>query len=134
MYHTKQQEILMDYFKEHKQLGFSVEELFSVPQVCESMGKSTVYRLVEKLVKAQKLKRLTSSDSRRIAYQFMDIECEHHLHLICGSCGKMLHAENGLSQSIATQIETDSSFVIDSTRTILYGTCGNCLIRQEKHR
>lgn len=130
MYHTKQQEILMDYFKEHKQGSFSVEELYCVPEVCGSMGKSTVYRLVEKLVKTQKIKRLTSANSRRISYQFVDTQCENHLHLICASCGKMLHAEDELSQRIAKQVKEDSSFVIDNTRTILHGTCGRCLTEE----
>ncbi|MFV0516008.1 MAG: Fur family transcriptional regulator [Aminipila sp.] len=128
MYNTKQQDILLNFLKDNRENSYTVDELFNVEKVSLNMGKSTIYRLVEKLVKANSIKKIKSNNKRRVSYQFIDMECHNHLHLICGKCGEVIHANEKILQDITKQLKDSNFFVMDNIKTDIYGTCQKCTI------
>jgi len=130
-YQTEQRKTLVDFMKKNRESSFTIEELVirmqsdlasgSVP------GKSTVYRLMQKIVSEGTVKRFVKGNSRQFVYQITG--CEHfdkHLHLKCVECGKLFHMSNQLSDDVFKQIFADSNFSIDEEQTVLFGKCAEC--------
>jgi hypothetical protein len=69
-YETKQRRILLDYLNAHPDRGFSVEELYDgllSEQALEAIpGKSTIYRLIARLVQENLVKRFAVGNGARL--------------------------------------------------------------------
>lgn len=128
-YNTKQKEILLHFFKENKDSQYSVNEI--AENICEkfNIGKSTVYRLVKELISAGTIRCFHSQNSNISLYQYADKHsgCEHHLHLKCNSCQKIIHLECEHSEMLKDHISLIHNFNIDTTSSVLYGYCNSCV-------
>jgi Fur family transcriptional regulator, ferric uptake regulator len=133
-YETRQRRILLDYLTEHPDRGFSIEELYEclfdeyppdrVP------GKSTLYRLVAKLVAEGLVKRFSGGQGRIFAYQIVACEkCDAHLHLKCTACGGLYHMDHAASERIMNEVLSRSDFSLDEKETVLFGVCKGCKSR-----
>lgn len=130
-YRTMQKRALIDFMTEHSETAFSAEEL-SEKMKNESLeiipGKSTVYRLLQKLVEEGMVKRMVSGNSRKFVYQIVSGKhCDSHLHLKCTSCGKLLHMDDGESNKLLMQVLEKNRFTIDERQTVLLGRCIGCV-------
>ncbi len=127
-YNTKQKEILINFFKENKDSQFSVNEI--ADNICNkfSIGKSTVYRLVKELTESGIIRCFYSRTSNMSLYQYADKHtgCEHHLHLKCNNCQKIIHLECEHSEMLKDHISLIHNFNIDTTSSVLYGYCNSC--------
>ena len=130
-YRTVQKRILTDYLTKHCEEAFTVEELAEkikdggytdgVP------GKSTIYRLIQKLVDDGVVKRFVKGNSRRFVYQIAAGEhCNSHLHLRCIECGRLLHMDDDESLEILARVLKQNNFSIDEKKTVLLGKCAEC--------
>lgn len=131
VYDTQQRRILLDFLARHPDRGFSVEELLgalSAELPRESLpGRSTLYRLVAKLVDEGLIKRFSETHSRRVQYQI--VACKQacaHLHLKCTTCGGLYHMDHALSEQIVCEVLQNSAFSLDEKETVLFGVCRNC--------
>ena len=93
-YKTEQKKAVIDFFRENS------ERHFSVAEVCDAVssngtGKSTVYRQISKLFESGVLRRFETPDSKMFVYQYADSDknCEHHYHLKCVKCGRLIHMD-----------------------------------------
>lgn len=130
-YETQQRRVLLDFLKEHPDRGFSIEELYEAIAACclpdQLPGKSTLYRLIPKLVSEGLVKRFAGDRGRRFLYQIVACdECQAHLHLKCTACGNLLHLDHAASEQIKGELLEQSAFSLDQKETILYGICKNC--------
>lgn len=126
-YKTCQRKVLADFFKEHCDRYFSVEEIAESLCGRENISKSAVYRNIDKLVQEGSLQKTAEEGSRRFLYRYVDSEsCTSHLHLKCLSCGSVLHMSDSETDMILEKVRKDSSFVIDGKKTVLYGMCEKC--------
>ena len=133
-YQTQQKTLLLDYMARH------AEDTLSMEEVAEGLksdlgdkapGKSTVYRLVNRLVEEGTVRRFNADDSRRSLYQIVGGKnCHHHLHMKCTQCGKLVHMNDEQSERIIEQIYGDSSFAVNQEQTTLYGSCAECSKRK----
>ena len=124
-YHTSQRKSLLNFLKENSQRAFTIEEIVEALND-GSISKSTVYRLMTKLVEESLVHRTVKGNSRSFVYQYISDEtCENHLHIKCTDCGKVYHLDTGVSSIIRNDIRSNTSFEIDS-HTVLLGKCGNC--------
>ena len=90
-YNTPMRTELVAFFERNR------DRALTLPAICDALlvdghGKSTVYRLVAKLVESGCVRRLSDPATREITYQFIGSgSCAEHLHLKCVGCGKLIH-------------------------------------------
>ena len=131
-YHTEQKKLLIEYLSEHKDNSFTIDEITEGIQrsvsdnVCPP-GKSTVYRLINKLLEEGKVKKFSKAGTRQAAYQLVEgRRCAAHLHLKCTECGRLFHMKERLSDELIGRISADQSFSVSRAETVLYGRCDLC--------
>ena len=125
-YHTKQQETVLNFFKENKENQFTADEAAKLLEN-KNVGKSSVYRIVSKLCENGVLKRFLGGKGKGAKYQFVGEcgSCEEHFHLKCLKCGKLVHLENELSDTVLSLMQAHD-FEVSEELTMLVGKCSNC--------
>lgn len=133
-YKTLQKRILIDFMIKNSETAFSAEvlsERIKAESFEAAPGKSTVYRLLQKLVEEGLVKRMVSGNSRKFVYQIVAGEhCDLHLHLKCTSCGKLFHMEDDESHKLLKRVLEKNNFAIDEKQTVLIGKCIGCDMRE----
>ncbi|MBQ6067263.1 MAG: transcriptional repressor [Clostridia bacterium] len=135
-YQTQQKTLLLDYMARHAESSLSMEEVaegLKTDLGDKAPGKSTVYRLVNRLVEEGTVRRFNAEDSRRALYQIVGGKnCNHHLHMKCTQCGRLMHMNDEQSEKIIKQIYGNSSFAVSQEQTTLYGSCAECSNQNKK--
>jgi Fur family ferric uptake transcriptional regulator len=88
------------------------------------VGKVTIYRTLELLIKLGFLCKVHSETYCR-NYLIRRPE-EHHHHLICSICGKVVDFKSCELEEIEHQLSNETDFVIDDHLLEFYGRCRNC--------
>lgn len=129
-YNTEQKKLLICFLKKHSDCAFSAEDIAKGMKIEfneNAPGKSTVYRLLQKLLVEGKVKRFEKSTGRQFFYQIIDgSHCDRHLHLKCMSCGKLLHMSDDASQLVLNDVLKSNNFSVDREKTVLFGMCSQC--------
>lgn len=136
-YQTEQKRVILAYMKAHSEEAFTIEEL------CERLrketaftsvpGKSTIYRIMPKLVEEGLVKRFVKGNSRKFLYQMVCGEhCDRHLHMKCSVCGKLYHMEDEESEALFLQVMRKHHFQLDESRTVLFGQCEGCSGQEDR--
>ncbi len=130
-YQTEQRKRLLAYMKLHSEEAYTIEEwcerLKAEPGSLPAPGKSTIYRMIPKLVEEGLVKRFVKENSRTFLYQMMCGEhCDSHLHMKCSVCGKLYHMDDRESEAFLVQVMKKHHFQIDEGRTVLLGQCEGC--------
>ncbi len=130
-YQTEQKKELVRFLKKHSNQAFTID------QICKEMagdsacicppGRSTVYRLIPKLLSENLIKQFKPSKGGKTVYQIIGgIDCKCHIHLKCTSCGKIFHMSNEITESMCSLISRSNEFKINMEETVLYGICHSC--------
>ncbi len=127
-YKTKQRELIAGFFKDNTDRQFSINDISDM--FSESIGKSTVYREVSRLVEEGFVRKYPDSDGY-FWYQYAGEHCHEHFHLRCISCGRIVHLDCHLMNDVCRHINSEHDFEIDMSRTVLYGVCGKCKANME---
>lgn len=123
-YNTEKRNNILKFFKQTR-LPHSIEEI-AAAILEDGKGKSTVYRLISKLVDEGVVQRITDPKSRRVTYQYMGRgECHDHLHLKCKECGKLIHLDEDISEALEKRIRKIAGFELDDG-ALLFGRCESC--------
>lgn len=130
-YQTVQKKRLTEFMTKNYERAFSVEELAAEMEREYSKGfapgKSTIYRLIQKMTDEGLVKRLVGEHSRKFTYQIAAGEhCAYHLHMKCTDCGRLLHMDDDESLKIMKEIFKTNKFKIDERQTVLVGKCRDC--------
>lgn len=127
MYKTKQKQILIDYLKKNADKHYSIKEITDGVSG-DNIGKSTVYRLIDKMTEDGTMRRFRGNDGKSVLYQYLGEchECDNHFHLKCIECGLLIHLECEQMTSLNNHIDEHHKFKLDSSKTILYGKCSKC--------
>ena len=130
-YQTEQKRILLAYLEAHREEAFTIEELCErlreEPVILNPPGKSTVYRIIPRLVEDGLVKRFVKGNSRRFVYQMVCGEhCDRHLHMKCSVCGRLYHMEDQESEALLCQVMRKHHFQVDERQTVLFGQCEGC--------
>ncbi len=128
-YKTKQKEILLDYLRQNSDSHLTAGEISShLRESGSPLGTSTVYRRLDRLVSEGLVRKYIVDETSPACYQYVGENncCCEHFHLKCTVCGKLIHLDCSLLQRIAAHVEESHGFVIDNTKTLLYGVCAEC--------
>jgi len=127
MYNTKQRALLLDYLKRNSDRHFTVSELSN--ELCANNGISisAIYRNLEQLVLSETVRKFPSAEGRESLYQYVGAnDCKEHIHMKCTSCGKLVHADAGVTEAILRNVMRENGFSVSKQETVLYGVCKSC--------
>ncbi len=140
-YKTEGRERLVRFLNGHPDRQFTVDELAeemrrslddgttrAEPATADAgRGKSTLYRHLSELCRDGTVRKYRSDTQSAYVYQYIGRgDCEHHFHLKCVVCGRLLHLDCMVSEELLAHIREDHGFSVDSGRSILYGVCNGC--------
>lgn len=128
-YNTKQGEVILSFLKKEPGKHFTADELIAkLAEDGKPVGKATVYRHLDKLVKRGEARRYIVEEGQSACYEYIGDEhnCAEHYHLKCSRCGDLLHVECGFLDEVAAHILEHHGFTISPERTVLYGVCEKC--------
>jgi Fur family ferric uptake transcriptional regulator len=133
-YNTEQKKLLLEFLEENHDSAYTIEEITSeLKSRGASVGKSTVYRLMTKLVEEKRVKRQLSDSSRKAIYRItLDAHCHNHLHLQCTKCGKVLHLDETVSDKLLDTVKRLNDFSVSEEDTVLMGKCAECKLGGSK--
>lgn len=128
-YNTKQKKIIENFLRKNITSQYTCEEISALlKSEGTPVGKTTVYRYVEKLALDGKVRKIIGGTSKSAHYQFIDekLNCHSHMHLKCLECGEFIHLGCEFMGSVNEHIYEHHRFRIDNSKTILYGLCDKC--------
>jgi len=120
--HTKQRDVILDAFLDARGHATSEELYRLVREVNSNIGYTTVYRTLKLLVDAG-IAQERHFDDGIARYE---IEHDHHDHLVCLECGKIVEFESPLIEATQEQIAAEHNFTLKRHRHELYGYCAHC--------
>jgi Fur family ferric uptake transcriptional regulator len=120
--HTKQRDAILSVFLEATGHITSEDIYQRVHDAHPSIGYTTVYRTMKLLCDAG-LANERRFDDGVTRYE---IAHEHHDHLVCVRCGKIIEFECRMIESTQNEIAARYSFQVLRHRHELYGHCETC--------
>lgn len=130
-YQTLQRKALVDFLRQRSGLAFTARGLAKAlkedPLTAQTIGESTVYRLLQKLTAQGLVKRYLSEGSRCYVYEMIPSGrgCDAHLHLKCTLCHRLIHMGEEETGRITREAE-EQGFALDKGQTLLLGQCAAC--------
>ncbi len=128
---SRQRELIAETF-------FGVDGHLSIDELLERVrvedpriGQATVYRTMKLLAKAGLAEVRQFGDGHTRYERAHGDQEEHHDHLICTSCGKIVEFVNPQIESLQARVAKQHGFVVTHHKMELYGTCEDC---QRLHR
>jgi Fur family ferric uptake transcriptional regulator len=120
--HTKQRDAILDVFLEATGHVTSEELYARVRDQHPGIGYTTVYRTMKLLCDAG----LASERHFDDGITRYEIAQEHHDHLVCVKCGKIIEFECRMIESTQDEIAARYHFRVLRHRHELYGHCSSC--------
>ncbi|MBW2495789.1 MAG: transcriptional repressor [Deltaproteobacteria bacterium] len=120
--HTKQRELILIAFLEARRHVTSEDLYQRVREQNPTIGYTTVYRTMKLLAEAG-LATERHFDDGITRYE---IEQEHHDHLVCTRCGRIIEFECDLIEDAQNRIAKQHEFLVLRHRHELYGHCSDC--------
>lgn len=120
--HTKQREAILDVFLSVRGHVASEDLYQRVRELHPTIGYTTVYRTMKLLCDAG-LAHERHFDDGVTRYE---VEHEHHDHLVCLRCGRIVEFECSMIESAQERIVKEHGFRLLRHRHELYGHCPSC--------
>ena len=90
-----------------------------------SVGRASVYRALEQLGELGLVHKLDLG-SETARYERIDPGGEHHHHMVCDRCGKVLPFEDRALERAVTKVTGGSGFEVRDHEIVLHGACDAC--------
>lgn len=122
-YNTKQKDLLLGIIKKYNH-EFSVKDIYE--EVKDSIGLTTIYRYIDKLVEEGTLNKTIGEDNT-MYYQYLE-ECDslNHFYLKCTNCGEMIHVDCDCIEDLSSHILKHHKFITSREHIIINGICNKC--------
>jgi len=105
--------------------SFSADDLLQkLRRTNPRIGRATVYRSIEKLVRMKVLDRIEFADGKH-AFRLCANQNHHH-HLACTKCHRVIALDFCLESDLIDAIGRRESFEIDDHSITLFGLCKEC--------
>lgn len=128
---TAQRELILDVFL-HTEGHVSGEDLYRlVHEQDPTVGQTTVYRTLRLLTDAGLAREVRFGDGR--AHYEHNYKHEHHDHMICSECGKIIEFYSPELEAIQEAMAARHKFELTSHLLRMMGVCADCR-RQEREQ
>jgi Fur family transcriptional regulator, ferric uptake regulator len=94
-----------------------------VRETLSAVNQSTVYRSLDRLVKAG-LVSVSDMGKRPVVYEAVGKQAHHHL--VCQNCGGAITIQDEEIKDLLLQIENESGFQVTTNHLVLFGICPDC--------
>ncbi len=136
-YKTRQREELLDYLKSISGSQVTAGEVYEhFISRGSSIGKTTVYRALERLVEEGLVNKYIIDETSAARFEYIEREERCHrpvcFHCKCEECGRLIHLECGEMVHMQAHLLDEHGFTIDPLRTVFYGICADCRRAREK--
>ena len=121
---TRQREVILDEFL---RVGshISTEELYlRLRRKNPQLGYATVHRTLKLFAECGIAEQRHFGDGQA-RYEASDLD-EHHDHLICVACGRIVEFEDPRIERLQEEVAKQHGFSIERHRLELYGCCESC--------
>lgn len=119
---------LLDATLEH----FDAEEIyFELKKRQKNVSRATVYRSLETLVEQELVTKLDFGDGR-MRYERRLSADDHHDHLICERCGKVIEFFNLEVEAQQLAICEDHDFTPSTHTMHIFGICADCRVNESE--
>ncbi len=130
-YKTRQREDILACLSNNTQRYLTVDGVYEALRAAGSeIGRTTVYRNLEHLVAKHEL--LKAISPRGEALYRLSPE-QNAAQLVCLECGKAFPLACNMVDDFTSHIKAHHGFEVDSHKTVLYGTCPDCLSHHTNH-
>ena len=132
---TKQKATILDCLKQTKGEHVTADEVVeSLKRSGTPVGKATVYRYLGELEEGGRVRRYMGADKGPSCWQYVDegSVCNEHYHLLCETCGNIVHFDSGQLSRAFREVSDRNEFSINRTKIVFYGTCASCLSEGNK--
>jgi Fur family ferric uptake transcriptional regulator len=120
---------IVNYFLK-KDRHFTVEELYNeIKKTSPQISYATVYRAL-RLLTAMGLARVCQFKGKETRFEPVH-RSEHHDHLICIKCGKIVEFSQDEIEKLQKQVAARHRFKVESHRLELYGLCEGCAQKEK---
>lgn len=125
---SQKRSLIIEYFM-HEDRHFSVEKLYSeIKKITSGISYSTVYRTLKLLASCGVAEECDFDDG---ITRFEPVhKAQHHDHLICKRCGKIIEFKNNEIEKLQQDVAEKFKFSIEFHRLALYGICSDCKKKQ----
>ncbi|MDN5843288.1 MAG: ferric iron uptake transcriptional regulator [Alcaligenaceae bacterium] len=115
---------ILDVFRKAEQRHHSAEDVYRA-LITEDVdiGLATVYRVLTQFEQAGILMR-SQFDGGKAVFELND--GDHHDHLICTNCGKVVEFSDPEIEKRQHRIAKDNGFALESHTVMLFGICPKC--------
>lgn len=128
---TKQRQIVFKALQDSEAKHITPEELFSeIHLEHKQVGIATVYRTLNIFEELGIVNKQEFTDNA-YTYELIDKNHEHHDHLICTNCGKIIEVECIDSEEMRSSLSEKYDFELDYYSLRIYGTCSDCRNNKE---
>ena len=128
---TAQRDLILDVFL-RTEGHVSGEDLYRlVQQQDPTVGQTTVYRTLRLLTEAGLAREVRFGDGR--AHYEHNYKHEHHDHMICKDCGKIIEFYSPELEAIQDAMAAKHKFELTSHLLRMIGVCADCR-RQEREK
>ena len=122
---TDQRKDILKIFIKNNQKHFNAEELFQeVKKINPDVGLATIYRSLELFCELDIIHQLDFDNSYK-RYE-LNLQKNHHHHLICIECGKIMEFNDKVLEQFENNIEETYNFNVINHRIKFYGYCQDC--------
>jgi Fur family ferric uptake transcriptional regulator len=121
---TRQRDLILDAFLSSAR-HISIEELYlKLRSKHPNIGYATVYRTLKLFAESGIAREIQFGDGQT-RYEHAT-EGEHHDHLVCTGCGKIIEFENETIEQLQSEVAASHGFLIETHKLELYGLCAAC--------
>lgn len=124
-YHTRQQELVYSCMQQHTGEFFSVDELTHILAERESIGRSTVYRALERLSSDGVLIRVPATEGGSVRYGF--VEQTPDAKLVCTRCNTIVPLSCKSLEAFRAHVRARHGFALDMQQSVFFGLCAACI-------
>jgi Fur family ferric uptake transcriptional regulator len=122
---TKQRNEIVEMIAHAKQPLTAEEIYLKLTKLKIVINLSTVYRTLETLVSKGVLTKVTLDNEAKNRYELVEGD-EHHHHLICLTCNKIVSIELCPLDLFEKQVAKSYDFIVKKHKLELYGYCDKC--------
>ena len=137
-YKTKQMTEILTFLKSVQGRHVTVNE------ICDffrekgiSIGTTTIYRQLEKMVKEGLVAKYVIDGSSSACFEYLGAEEHCHktscFHCKCEKCGKLIHLHCEDVVKLEQHLMESHGFQMDPCRTVFYGICEECRKSEPVH-
>jgi Fur family ferric uptake transcriptional regulator len=106
--------------------ALEIEDALRRPAAGERpVGRASVYRALELLHDHELIKRLDLGDGVA-RYEVADPAGEHHHHLVCDSCGRLVAFDDPALERAIDEVSERLGVRVEQHEVVLRGACENC--------